>query len=64
MITEFKIGCSHTVNLGEFNSIRIEAHLVVAVPEGDDLEILKDKAQSELRRLLEETYKAQKRGAQ
>jgi hypothetical protein len=34
----------------------------VDVPEGDDFEVLKDKAQTELRRLLEETYKAQRRG--
>ena len=61
MITEFRVACSHTVNLGDYNSIRIECSLTVAVPEGDSFDILKDKAQTELRKLLEETYRAQKR---
>lgn len=64
MIRQFTIGASHTLNLGNFNSYRVEAQLVVEVPEGDDFEVLKDKAQSELRRILEETYKAQRRGDQ
>lgn len=64
MITAFTIGCSHTVNLGNFQSIRIEASLTVEVPEGDDFEVLKDKAQVELRRILEDTYKAQRREPQ
>lgn len=59
MISRFVIGASHTLNRGNFNSLRIECSLTVEVPEGDDYEVLKDKAQSELRRLLEETYKAQ-----
>jgi len=59
MIRQFTIGTSHTLNRGNFNSLRIECSLTVEVPEGDDYEVLKDKAQSELRRLLEETYKAQ-----
>ena len=65
-ISQFKIGCSHTVNLGSFNSIRIEAQLTVDVPEGDSYEVLADKAQTVLRELLENTYRAQKKinGAQ
>ena len=61
VIRQFTIGCSHTLNRGNFNSLRIEAQLVIEVPEGDDLDILKEKAQGELRRLLEETYRAQAR---
>jgi len=61
VITEFRIGCSHTVNLGNFNSIRIEASLTVAVPEGDDYQALCDRAQTALRELLEDTYRAQKK---
>ena len=66
MIRQFTIGTSHTLNKGNFNSMRIECSLTVDVPEGDDFEVLKDKAQTELRRMLEETYKAQLRsnGAQ
>ena len=61
MIKQFTIGASHTLNTGNFSSFRVEAQLVVEVPLGDDYEILKDKAQSELRRLLEETYRVQRR---
>ena len=59
MITSFTIGASHTVNRGNYESTRIECSLVIEVPAGDDYEVLKDKAQSELRRLLEETWRAQ-----
>ena len=48
------------------SSMRIEASLTVDVPEGDDYSVLADKAQSELRKLLEDTYRLQRRdhGAQ
>lgn len=62
MIKEFHIGCSHTVNLGDFNSIKVEASVTVAIKEGDNLVDQKGRAQEELRALLEETYKAQRRG--
>ena len=61
MIRKFSIAAAHTLNLGNYQSFRIEASLEVEVPEGDDYEVLKDKAQSELRRLLEETFRAQRR---
>lgn len=61
MITEFRIGCSHTINLGDYNSIRVEASVTVAVQDGEKVEDLKEGAQRELRALLEETYKAQRR---
>ena len=61
MIREFTIHVGHVLNRGNFESLRIEASLTVAVPEGDSFDILQDKAQTELRRLLEETYKAQKK---
>ena len=64
MIKQFTIGCSHTVNRGNFASTRIEAKLVVEVPEGDSYDILADKAQTELRKLLEDTWRAQNRGPQ
>lgn len=62
MITEFRIGCSHTINLGDYNSIRVEASITVEVGEGVNAAELKEGAQRELRALLEETYKAQRRG--
>lgn len=61
MIKQFSIAAAHTLNLGNYQSFRIEASLTVEVPEGDDFEVLKDKAQTELRRLLEETYRLQRR---
>ena len=61
MITEFRIGTSHTVNLGNFESVRIEAQITVSVPEDANLDELKLAAQAELRKLLEETYLAQSR---
>lgn len=61
MISQFTIGCSHTINRGNFESLRVEATLTMTVPEGDDLGLLKATAQQELRALLEDTYKAQSR---
>ena len=61
MIKQFSIAAAHTLNLGNYQSFRVEASLTIEVPEGDDFEVLKDKAQSELRRLLEETYRLQRR---
>lgn len=58
-IIEFVVGCSRTINLGNFQSIRVEASVTVEVHEGSDWDELKQKAQKELRTLLEETYKAQ-----
>lgn len=62
MIKEFEIRCAKTINLGNFQSIRVEASLVVCVPDGDDYAALTRKAQEDLRELLDQTYKAQKRG--
>lgn len=61
MIKAFTIAAAHTLNLGNYQSFRIEASLTIEVAEGDDYEVLKDKAQTELRRLLEDTYKLQRR---
>ena len=66
-ITQFVVGCSKTINLGNFQSIRIEASVTVAVPEDeteDGYQQMTANAQAELGRLLEETYRSQmKRGA-
>lgn len=63
--TSFRIGVSKTVNLGNFNSIRVEASIEVEIPETDDrvvTQVTKQNAQAELRTLLAETYRAQKKG--
>lgn len=61
LISQFTVSFSRTVNLGSFNSARVEASITIDVPKGvngvyDDL---KQKVQPELRKLLEETYKYQ-----
>lgn len=62
MITAFTVACSKTVNLGNFSSIRVESSITVAVPDGDDYATLARQAQDDLRELLEQTYKAQRKG--
>jgi hypothetical protein len=61
MLKEFTIGCSRTINLGNYESLRIEASVTIAVDENNVGEFpqIKRDAQAELRRLLEETYLAQ-----
>ena len=59
MITQFSIGCSRTINLGNFESLRIEASVTVDCPEDGDFPQMKIGAQTQLRQLLEDTYKAQ-----
>ena len=59
MITQFSIGCSRTINLGNFESLRVEATVRVDCPEDGDFPMMKIAAQTQLRQLLEDTYKAQ-----
>lgn len=63
-ITEFSIGCSKTINLGNYQSIRIEASVTVQMDPKETLADASAAAQDELRQLLENTYKAQYRQAQ
>lgn len=58
MISQFTIGTSRTINLGNYESIRVEASVTINVDDGDWPEV-KRAAQIELRQLLEETLKAQ-----
>ena len=62
MITQFVVACSRTINLGNFESVRVEASLTVNMPEirnERSLVAMKEMAQVELRKLLEETYRHQ-----
>jgi len=54
---EFTIGVSHTINLGNFQSVRVEASITVE-PEKGEKEVV-SRAQTQLRRLIEDTLKAQ-----
>lgn len=64
MIVQFVVGCSKTINLGNYQSLRVEATVTVAVAEGETIDDLKGNAQQELKRLLEDTYRAQYKGAE
>ena len=64
MIKSFKVGCARTINLGNYQSLRIEALVEVEVeldPDAADATWIatKNAAQTELRQLMEETYRAQ-----
>jgi hypothetical protein len=58
MIKEFKVGVSHTVNLGNYESMRVEAEVVVDV-DGLEWETLRQDAQEALNTLLADTFRAQ-----
>ena len=61
-ISQFTVGVSRTINLGNFESLRVEASVVMDVLENDSSPAgrkeLSEIAQAELRRLMEETYRA------
>jgi hypothetical protein len=59
MITELRIGFARTINLGNYESCRVEASVAVSLMEGDDIKEAKESAQAELNLLLKETYTAQ-----
>ena len=60
MITQFTVGASHTINLGNYESIRVEANIVFSIQEGDDYVKARTEAQATLRTLLEDTYRCQR----
>lgn len=59
MLKEFSVGCSRTINLGNYESLRVEATVTIEVGEQQDFGELRAEAQQQLRSLLEETYRAQ-----
>ncbi len=59
ILTEFRISFARTINLGNFESARVEASVTLAVAEGDDLQAARTHAETELRVLIEETWRAQ-----
>jgi len=63
-ITQFAIGVSHTVNLGNFESMRIEASMTWEVGQNVDqfeFDEIKLRAQQELKKICRETYLAQRK---
>jgi hypothetical protein len=61
MIKQFSVGFSRTVNLGNFESARVEAQITIDVDEDVTFQQQVNAAQTELRLLLEDTWKSQLR---
>ena len=61
VVSQFTIGFGRTVNLGNFESARVDASITVDVPRDGKcgLEEAMKEAQTALRKLLEETYRCQ-----
>jgi hypothetical protein len=58
-VKEFSIGFSRTINLGRYESARVEASVTYVI-EGTSLtENVLDQAEEELRKLLERTWEKQ-----
>ena len=61
-IRSFTVGASRTINLGNYESIRVEGQVITDLPDTTteaDFIAAKEQAQHVLRELLEQTYKAQ-----
>jgi hypothetical protein len=63
ILKQFMVGCSKTINLGNFQSIKVEAQVFIEVLESDSIEHVRMVAQEELKLLLDQTYTAQKKGS-
>jgi predicted short-subunit dehydrogenase-like oxidoreductase (DUF2520 family) len=61
MIKEFSIGVAKTLNMGNYQSMRVEASLTIAVSEGDDYGVLRRQALTDLKALLEENYRVMRK---
>ncbi|HEX8837680.1 MAG TPA: hypothetical protein VF748_12140 [Candidatus Acidoferrum sp.] len=60
MIKSFTVGVKHHVNLGNYESMEVEAQVTVDV-EDHDWEIVRQQAQDGLKQLLSDSYRLQKR---
>jgi hypothetical protein len=58
-ITEMRIGFTRTINLGNFESAKIEASVTVSVEPDEDTDAVLKRMQIDLRTMVEETWKAQ-----
>jgi hypothetical protein len=62
-VREIRLSVGRTINLGDFNSLRLDAGLTVAVSEGDDLHAIRQEMHQDLEHMIEEAWHADKRGA-
>ena len=58
-IAQFTVATSRTINLGNFESLRVEGSVVVDLSEDDNIDFARSQAQKQLRQLLEDTYRYQ-----
>jgi hypothetical protein len=63
-LTEIRAGCAKTINLGNYQSLRVEAGAVLELHEGDDPAKARAMLQEELKTLLTETYRHQRKQAE
>lgn len=63
-VSEFRVGIVRTINLGNYESLKIDVSLTVTPEENADFDQLRRDAQQCLRHLAEDTYRAQHKRAQ
>lgn len=59
-IKEITVGFSRTINLGGYESARVEASVTAQIPDAESYERMVETAQRELKYLLEQTWTAQR----
>lgn len=60
MVKEFMIGASHTINIGNYESLRVEASVTTICEESNREPVLHN-AQDLLKYLIEQTFENQKK---
>lgn len=61
-ITSARVVVGRTLNMGNFQSLKVEAEVSVHLGEGETLAAATGAVQAQLRELWETTYRAQKKG--
>jgi hypothetical protein len=59
MIREFTVGASKTVNMGNFNSLRVEASVTYTLEEGQEFRDQYTICMHQLKSMLNDNYKIQ-----
>lgn len=62
-VTEIRAGYSATINLGNYESMKLEAGLTVTCPAGEDPEAVYKEAQELCRQMVEEQAEAANQAA-
>ena len=60
-ISEFTISVGRTINMENYENLKIDASVKVQLAEGDVYKTVRDEARVELRSLLEDAYRAGRR---